>query len=398
MKPAGFFQWMRWLAVLLAIGLGSLACARLQPAAAPSAVPEGKVKPSQVSGKTRSAKPHKRAKSKAKKPEKAEPEKPGRLRLNPSQILTLQLQALNAQYGQEEAVIQRQNGFTRWLDNTHAKTFLWMDNAVRQVDVRWLAEDTPYNPELSTFKLKLLTRVGGPSSDKEYDIKVRFRGDLSLPGLEHRLHLYLDNAGRDSLPGTDPMKQESDPRIGVRALLKTLQNSEITAGGGVRLRGSKPVVYTGLDWRWVRQVGLMQFCFDPQVGYYSDDGFGQKIVMTWTRPVGDHKLFQVRTAERSSEAMDSVEFEQSLRFAWLRSGRGRGGGAQASVFPHLWSADWYWDDSLVNISWRDALYRRWIYYTITPQVQFPKEDEYEPRPSIRFGVEILFGGRIGELM
>jgi hypothetical protein len=39
----------------------------------------------------------------------------------------------------------------------------------------------------------------------------------------------------------------------------------------------------------------------------------------------------------------------------------------------------------VNLTWRDAFYRRWIYYTITPQIQFPKEDEYEARPSIRFG-------------
>jgi hypothetical protein len=42
--------------------------------------------------------------------------------------------------------------------------------------------------------------------------------------------------------------------------------------------------------------------------------------------------------------------------------------------------------------------RKWIYYTITPQVQFPKEDEYEPRPSLHIGLEILFGGRMGDLL
>jgi hypothetical protein len=52
----------------------------------------------------------------------------------------------------------------------------------------------------------------------------------------------------------------------------------------------------------------------------------------------------------------------------------------------------------VNLTWRDAVYRKWIYYTITPQLEFPREDDYQPRPSIRVGLEILFGGSIGHLM
>ncbi len=53
---------------------------------------------------------------------------------------------------------------------------------------------------------------------------------------------------------------------------------------------------------------------------------------------------------------------------------------------------------MINLSWRDALYRKWIYYIVTPQVDFPREDDYEPRPSLRIGIEILFGGKIGSLI
>ena len=136
----------------------------------------------------------------------------------------------------------------------------------------------------------------------------------------------------------------------------------------------------------------------PRGFYYSDDGFGQKTVLTWTRPAGYRKKFQILTAERVTEKTHGIEFEQSLRFAWLRSGRGRGWIAQASVFPHLQSDGWFWDDSLLNITWRDALYRKWIYYTVTPQVQFPREDDYNPQPSLRLGIEVLFGGVTGDLM
>jgi hypothetical protein len=69
-----------------------------------------------------------------------------------------------------------------------------------------------------------------------------------------------------------------------------------------------------------------------------------------------------------------------------------------SIFPHFKDSGWKMDDTMLNLMWRDALYRKWIYYTLTPQVDFPREDNYEPKPSFRIGVEILMGGKMGELM
>lgn len=322
----------------------------------------------------------------------------GHLMLNPSKVLALQMQAIREQDGKDEPGIRRRNRFTQWLDQTHQTWFCRMDNAVRRVDTMWLTEGTrPYDYELSTFKLRTLARVGGRSNDGDSDFKVRFRADVALPGLERKLHLFLDNAGRDSLPGADPMKQEDDTRLGVSAMLKAEKHSELDLGGGVRWRSSVPVAYGDLEWRWKWDLAGGELRLTPRGYYYTDDGLGQTTTLTWTHPAGKRKWFQTRTAERSTEKTDGLEFEQSLRFAWLRSGKGRGWVAQASVFPHLKSSEWFWDDALLNLSWRDALYRKWIYYTITPQVQFPREDDYHGRASLRIGLEILFGGKIGEL-
>ena len=320
------------------------------------------------------------------------------LKLPPGRILALQLRELNELNTPHDRRPPRRNSFTRRLDEYHRRLYCAMDNAVRTVDLKWLAEEAPYEPELSTFRLRLYSRFGGRSSDKSSDFKIRFRGDVALPGLERKLHLVLDNAGRDSLPGTDPMKKESDPRLGITTMFEDLSGGDLSLGGGLRWRDSHPVAYVSLDWRWERKVGVGLFCLNPRVFYYTDDGLGQQTVVSWTRQLGAKTYFQSRTAERTSESRDDVEFEQSLRFAWLRSGRGRGWVAQGSVFPHIRSSDWYWDDSLINLTWRDAVYRKWIYYTITPQIQFPKEDEYEPRPSLHIGLEILFGGRMGDLL
>lgn len=357
-----------WVPALLA--LAGTGCVRMTPAQAAAAQAEAAVKTNRSE----------------------------RLKLDPNKVLTLQMQAIEAQRADSRKSGRQPCGFYRWLDRTHEGLYCRMDNAVRTIDTKWLRSDEPYEYKLSTFRLNSLMRVGGRSREDDFDLKVRFRGDLALPGLQRKLHLVLDTEDIEGLPGKDPMRQESHTRLGLRTMLREFKKSELSLGGGLKWRDSHLVGYGSLEWTWQQNLEEAVLRVTPRGFYYSDEGFGQQTVLTWTRPAGVRKMVQLRTAERSTELTHGFELEQSLRFAWLRSGKGRGWLAQASIFPHLKSDGWFWDDALLNITWRDALYRKWIYYTLTPQVQFPREDDYEPQPSFRIGIEILFGGQTGELL
>lgn len=320
-------------------------------------------------------------------------------------VQTLQMESLYAQQGQDSNAVRHQNGFTRWLDQTHQRWYCRLDNAVRRLDnavrwldTKWLAEDDPYDQELSTLNLRVIARVGGRRSEGEADLKVRVRVDLALPGLERKLRLFIDNSDLDALPGADPLKQKTSTRIGARVLLQPVRDTKLSAGGGLKWRHSSPVGYADVDWRWEHKLASGNLSLHPRGYYFTDDGLGQMTTLAWMKQVGERQLFQIRTVERTSESLEGVEFEQSIRFAWFRSGRGRGWVVQASVFPQLISSEWVWANALLNVTWRDSLYRKWVYYTITPQVEFPKEDSYQARSSLRVGLEILFGGRIGALM
>ena len=319
---------------------------------------------------------------------------------DPDKVLVLQDEELEEQdQCKDEGVFQRLTGFTRWLDNTHELWFRRMDNAVRRVDTMWLTGDTqPYEHELSTVKLRTIARVGGRGSEKDMELKVRVRVDLALPGLERKLHLFVGNDDRDALPGSDPLKQKDDFQVGAQVLVPIRKGRKLSLGGGVRWRDSHPVEYADLEWNWKWDVSGGTLWLDPRVAYYTDDGLGQKVALTWKKELPGSRFFQMQTAERSSEGLTGMEFEQTFRLAWLRSGLKRGWVVQASVFPRLASSDWTWQNSLVNVTWRDGLYRKWIYYTITPQIEFPKEDKYEAQPSLRVGLEILFGGKISDLL
>ena len=308
-----------------------------------------------------------------------------RLILDEEQVLSLQTEMLVDQHqGEPGTGVRHVTRFTQWLDKHHENLYRRMDNAVRWIDTKWLPKDMPYNHELSTFKLSLRTQIGGKSTEKDFDIKVRFRADMTLPGLERKLRLFVDNIGREELPGADPLDQtDNDTRIGARAVLKSIENIQFDVGGGVRLRSSGPVAFGELNWSgktdWMGGVLRLH----PRGYYYSNDGFGQQTELSWRRPTSGREILELRLVEKATEKTEGMEFEQTLRYCWPRSGRGRGWVAQASLFPHYKDSQWYWSDALVNVTWRDAMYRKWIYYTLTPQLQFPEDSDYEARPSLR---------------
>ena len=369
----------RGVPVMLAL-LAWTGCARLRPA--------------QSSGEAHPAKGDEAAAGTA-----AEPNHHGKLVLDPAQVLAVQMQAIDPQRVEyEDDTPWGVNRFTHWLDRTHEMLFIPMDTAVRRMDTLWLPAGTEYNYEVSTFRIRVLARAGGRGKEKDYDVKVRFSTKLALPGLQRKLYLFIDNIGRDDLPGEDPLKQESDTRVGVRSERSFIKGGKISVSGGLRLRSSGPVFYTDLEWRRAWELLGGELVAAPGVFYYSDEGFGQSGSLVYTRPVGPRQAFQLRLVERSTEATQGFEFEQTLRYAWYRSGRKRGWLAQASLFPHLKDFDFYGDNAMVNLTWRDALYKKWIFYTLTPQVDFAREDAYEPRPSLRIGLEILFGGKPADLL
>jgi hypothetical protein len=323
----------------------------------------------------------------------------GRLVLDPAKVLAVQMQALEDQRQEpEDRPVRDHTPFTRWMDRTHEQIFLRLDNAVRNLDTRWLPEGTNYNYKVSTFRLTSFMRAGGRSNEKDYEFKVRFRGRLALPGLERELFVFIDNSGRDSLPGKDVFDQESDTRIGLRSVRDFVKASELALGGGLRLRSTGPVAYGDLEWRMKWDMAGGELRLVPRGFYYTDDGFGQMTTLAWTRPTFQRQKLQLLVAERSTETTGGLEFEQTVRYAWYRSGRGRGWVAQASVFPHMKNSKLYWDNALVNLTWRDSWYRKWMYYSITPQIEFPEEDHYRGKASLRIGLQILFGGQIAEIL
>lgn len=296
------------------------------------------------------------------------------------------------------------NRLCHWIDSFHDNTFLLVDNLVRALDLSWTLPGTEYPAELSSFSLTPMVRVGGRGNDDDFKAKLKLRVDTALPGIERRFHLIVDNLGRDYLPGSDPLEREDDWRVGVRSGWDAPKNDlKFGVGGGLRFHSLKAVAYADADAKWEHSLAGGRFRVSPRVYVYTDRGWGHETRVSWQRWFGrlDRWGIKLSAAEEHSEHLAYFAFEQTLKIARAQSDRqNRGWLFQDSSFPHIreGSGDFYLDDALVNLSWKTPVYRRWCYATVTPQVDFAKEDKREPRFSLRFALEILFGGESRRLL
>ena len=295
------------------------------------------------------------------------------------------------------------NGIRRRLDAFHDTTFLLFDNLVRILDLSWTHPDTDYHAKLSSLSVTPMVRAGGRGNDGDFDAKLKVRLDTALPGLEQRFHLVFDNHGRDTLPGRDPMARESDWRIGLMGGWDVLRHAKFDLDGGIRLRSLNAVGYADAAVKWDFPLATGQFHLSPRVFYYTDHGWGQDIRASWQRWFGPGGCWGVElsSAEEKTDHRATFDFENTIKLAFARNERKtRGWVFQASLFPRLrdGSGEGYIDDALLNVGWKAPVYRRWCYATLTPQVDFAKEDDRHPRFSIRFALEILFGGETRGLL
>jgi hypothetical protein len=91
------------------------------------------------------------------------------------------------------------------------------------------------------------------------------------------------------------------------------------------------VAYVSLDWKWERDMSAGRFCFNPHAVYYN-----RRRIRADDRHALDARARRAHLLPNPDggtilESREDVELEQSLRFAWLRSGKGRGWVAQASI-------------------------------------------------------------------
>lgn len=281
------------------------------------------------------------------------------------------------------------------LDKFHKATFETFQGNVTRID-RFFADDEHDEEVLeenSSFKLSLSLQFkedGGVNVSFDPSLDVR----LKMPQMEKRLHLFIDNGSLSDLPGLDPSERDQTISSGLRGTLSRKHISLLNASAGIKWR-TPPVLFAEV--KLGREFEYGKWAFKPQqkLFWQSDDGFGEVTELNIDWDISRNWLGRSTSAAKWTEVSKGLEWEQTFRLGLLLRGvkdqPKKSIGFRASAFGHKSGAGVV-DRYRFSMGYRWAVYKRWLYFQITPEVEFPRSRNFSFTPSIRFGVDALFWG------
>ncbi len=274
----------------------------------------------------------------------------------------------------------------------HQEMFDWLNERIQKGDEYFMDPTRPAERQDSFFSAELIFSIddnlGSVGADPSIDVS------LALPNIENRIHLFFGNAEAMTLPGTDPRDAVGDPKIGLRGILQKTDFSFIKLNGGARLSG-KPAAFTDLTLHYSVKGRGWNLGFENSGAYYTDqDGFSTMSQIGFMSKLSPGILFRLVTAGKWGEATRGVEFSEMAYLGYMIAGENDRQGAEAIgirgvVFWHK-NGPALMDNYRVKLEYRRRGFRKWLYYTLTPILEFPREYEFDPTVSFEAGVQIFF--------
>jgi len=308
-------------------------------------------------------------------------------------LLLLPLAVFSAETEEADDEVAPTN-FTGHLDHWHAWIFEKLNGYTEHTDNLFAQEGNEIKRVTnSTFSMEIdfeLSEEGDPGVKFSPSISA----DLYIPNIEERLHIFIDNISPEEMPNSDPMQRDTDIYIGAR---RTFENLPLDISAGVKWRWP-PIPYgEATIKKKFESEGRRNWMIYPkqQFFWFADDGFGEKTSMVMDKWGGDKVIARSVSALKWTETTEGLEWSQSITLGYLAKEEGsdivRGIGTRVVVTGHKSGAGIV-DEYRYEILTRVPLYKRWIYLSMTPRVEWTNDNDWDFNPSILFTMNFLFQG------
>ncbi|MEJ2516182.1 MAG: hypothetical protein P8080_12850 [Gammaproteobacteria bacterium] len=268
-----------------------------------------------------------------------------------------------------------------------ADTAAWLDS--------FFATDN-YEAESNTTSLRL-----GVSSFSERgegtDVRAKTGLRLSLPYLENRLRFSFSGA-TDDFDTTDSEWEDIDEYVdgtdedslgaALTYFFREQARRNVSLSGGVRFRSGNPGVYVRPRYRQTWNVSSWDLRFIQRFSWYSDSGLDARSKLQAERLLGSDWFF--RTITQVDWYEDEDGFFPQQNFALIRPF------SDKRVLAFHWNnyiktdPGTVLDSTLFRLRYRQRIWRSWLWFSVAPQVVFPREKDYEAVPGIMLEIEAWF--------
>jgi hypothetical protein len=296
------------------------------------------------------------------------------------------------------------------MDLVHEKFFDLAQRQVEKIDSLLLSPGEQRIPiEQPRFRLGLfIEEVKRGDDNFKLRHAISFDANMELPNLLHSLKLIVTTNDPTELPGRE-VTEEQDRSL--RTALSKQWMSDISTAIGVRARWKDPL-FAYVSWSPSWQRGDWQLYPQEKIFWESRNGFGEVSTLVfdhWTNRWNTRFSTSIRWRKKDYDSdQDSNRKDHGFRWSEvfifdhaselldesqlgrIVSGEDimRGWGTKLSMFGGFHFIDEY----RAGLFYRFPLWKKWMYFLIQPEIDWKRQDNWKPRWTIRFGLDLLFWG------
>ena len=292
----------------------------------------------------------------------------------------------------EDKIIDPSEDSADKADAFHTALSMKISSSADWIDSFFRDERVEIEENNTSLRLKF---YGFYEKGESIDFKVRARFRFVLPHLENRLHLFISSALNEDKGNTEYFRfsEEDDSQkniyVSLRYFFKAAERKNISIRSGFKFHGWSPDFYIGPRFRFSKKMGTWNFRYIEDFTHFSSDGWESETNLDAERPLSEFLFlrmnFNGEWFEKEKGHFYRVNTDLYGTISKNRMINYRLG-TEFETYPKN-----RLKEVLVAIRYRQRFWKKWLFYEVTPQLAFRREDYKDPKPGITISIEGIFG-------
>ena len=161
---------------------------------------------------------------------------------------------------------------------------------------------------------------------------------------------------------------------------------------GLKFSSIIPDWWIGPRWRGYAKGEIWGTRLTETFRWRTDDGFESITTLDFERDVAENLFYRTTLKGKWNQDKDDYRYEITPQlFQRLDPKRVL---KYEYVTQFNSTNDHQWDNFIFRVTYRQRIWRKWLFFEISPQVSFPESEDYDFTPGIRFRIETFIGKKI----
>ena len=277
------------------------------------------------------------------------------------------------------------------VDRIHAALSGYVSGTAGKVDSFY--DDDRYADEVNTTRVKLRVDYFLEKGE-DPELKLRFNLNLALPKINKRLKLLVSGKPDDEETdetGAGLGEEGEDDNVEVALAYTPIETIEhnLSLRAGLRFKTITPAAWVGPRWRAYAEGEVWGTRLTNSFRWYTDTGFRLDTTLDFERPLLEGFFYRQSVKGKWDE--DNDRYDYDLVFAVFQKLAAKRSLKYEYRNKFRSTNDHQLNEIIFKITYRQSIWRRWLFFEIAPQVSFPESEGWDVTPGILFRLETVIG-------